>query len=350
MSSEQTGPKRKKANPDMHVLRAKSRYSQLIADTYRRIPPVLDDMAQIVGVSVPVIEVNDQRRLGKILTEGGACIVKKEGYDAELLAVGATPAHATAALTVLEKTCKVFWEAEQLGGARPLNPVEAWLMHQIYQRKYSQMESMATHQSAEDFDREIGDEEMLIRQEIVDAGKEMLEKNLVQGTWGNISVQLDDQYMLVTPSGLEYDRLTPYDIVRVDMHTMEHEGNLTPTSEKIIHAELLKSKDDVSCIIHSHPVNSSSFAAAHQPVRADDEASHAVLGGDVEVAKYGLPGSKKLAQNVIAAINENRACIMENHGMLVCGVSLEDTLEKCQTLERLAQQNIENLPIQDVTA
>ena len=84
----------------------------------------------------------------------------------------------------------------------------------------------------------------------------------MQGTWGNISVRLDDRYMLVTPSGLDYERLSPYEIVRVEIAALKYEGKIRPTSEKSIHAGVLSEFSDAQCVIHSHPVNSSVFAAA----------------------------------------------------------------------------------------
>ncbi|MBQ2747398.1 MAG: class II aldolase/adducin family protein, partial [Firmicutes bacterium] len=67
---------------------------------------------------------------------------------------------------------------------------------------------------------------------LVDYGKKLVQTGLVQGTWGNLSVRLDDTYMIVTPSGLDYLRLTPADMVKVNIETLEYEGDLKPTSEK----------------------------------------------------------------------------------------------------------------------
>jgi ribulose-5-phosphate 4-epimerase/fuculose-1-phosphate aldolase len=124
------------------------------------------------------------------------------------------------------------------------------------------------------------------------------------------------------------------------MDTLRHEGGLAPTSEKTIHAQLLKAHDDVRSIIHTHPVSASTFAAARQPIKVTERADRELLGGDVEIASYGAPGSKKLAKSVVAAIEENRAVIMENHGVLVCGESLDDALAKCELVERLAARAV----------
>ena len=86
--------------------------------------------------------------------------------------------------------------------------------------------------------------EQTLRQQLVEYGKKLVSAGLVQGTWGNISVRLDEKYMLATPSGLDYDRLTPEDMVKVEIETLKYEGNLKPTSEKGLHAAIYKKRAD----------------------------------------------------------------------------------------------------------
>ena len=64
-------------------------------------------------------------------------------------------------------------------------------------------------------------QEQKLREALVCYGVKLVEEGLVQGTWGNISVRLDDRHMLVTPSGLDYLRLTPADMVKVNIETLE---------------------------------------------------------------------------------------------------------------------------------
>ena len=65
--------------------------------------------------------------------------------------------------------------------------------------------------------------EQTLREQLVEYGIKLVESGLVQGTWGNISVRLDDKYMLTTPSGLDYTRLTAEDMVKVDIQTLKHQ-------------------------------------------------------------------------------------------------------------------------------
>jgi len=322
------------------VIRAQSFSSRAVAQKFAHIPPVLDDLAQIVGVNAQVVDVLDKTRLKKALEKSGGCLIKTGAEGLGSIAAGLSISRTAATALVLEKSARVFWDAQFLGGVKPINRIEAWLMHLVFKRKYSQIESRVAHQTPDDFLREISPDEMALRLRIVEAGKRLLARNLVQGTWGNISAKLDERFMLVTPTGLEYDLLSPWDIVRVDMHTMEYEGRLKPTSEKLIHAALLREKADVRSVIHTHPVSGSIYAATRSSLIVTDEGNRELLGGDATVAPYALPGSKRLAKAVLGAISENKACIMENHGVLVCGATLDDALEKCELLERLAERQV----------
>jgi len=128
-------------NPELNVaIWAKSASCTALAQKYTRIPPILDDMAQIIGTHAPVLDEADTSSLHKALSRGGACIVKTKTRGTGLLAAANNTAHAAAALLVLEKSAKVFLEAQQLGGAKPIKSADARRMHQAYQKTYSQLE------------------------------------------------------------------------------------------------------------------------------------------------------------------------------------------------------------------
>lgn len=321
-----------------------SHFCSLAAQNGQDIPPILDDMAQIVGVYIRVCEAKDLCQVNKVLKRHCACLtVGQDPAQCGAIATGQSLDAAYTAALVLEKASQVYMQSKYLGGAKPIGLAEAAAMHLGYRIQYSRMADAIHNRTASDFDRQIPAEEMALRRQIVQLGRELSEENLVQGTWGNISVRLDAGHMLCTPSGLNYFRIMPYDIVRVDLDTLAYEGNTKPTGEKTFHAALLFSHPDIYCIIHTHPANSSTFAATHKRIPPADAAYRALLCGDVEVAGYGFPASKKLSQNVVAAIRNNRACVMENHGMLVCGDSIADAHEKCHAAEDCARAEIERL-------
>ncbi len=174
--------------------------------------------------------------------------------------------------------------------------------------------------------------EQKLREELVEYGKKLVECGLVQGTWGNLSARLDDNYMLVTPSGLDYMRLTPDDMVKVNIASLKYDGKIKPTSEKGLHAEIYKSRPDVKAVIHTHAKYSCVFAAANKNMPVLDEYAD-TFSTPIKLGGYALPGTKKLMKNTVEALGDNFGALMANHGMVACGTSLEETFENCAKIE-----------------
>lgn len=180
-------------------------------------------------------------------------------------------------------------------------------------------------------------DELTMRQAVKDLGVRLLDENLVQGTWGNISVRIDDHTMLVTPSGLDYVALKPQDMVVLDMNILERpEGALKPTSEKGIHAGIMLARPEINCVIHSHPVNCSVYACAHATLLLKDEAHKKIFNADkIVTADYGLPGTNTLTKATTEAIGKANAVFMANHGVTCCGKTIEEALDVLRLLEQL---------------
>lgn len=319
------------------IIRTAPRFCAKAARAGRTVPPVLDDTAQIIGPSLRFCDGSDARRLAGILKRDNACLLR-DGQQSGVLAVGRTLEQALAATLIAEKSVQALDEGALIGGAKPLSKPFAWLMHRLYNAGYAKMDEKTPVLNADGFSYAISEKEMALREQVVACGKRLRAANLVQGTWGNISVRLDDTYMLVTPSGLDYERLTPYEIVRVNMQTLEYAGNIRPTTEKSIHAALLLSAPQANCVIHSHSVNCSVFAAAKQGLPVIRDEDRALLGTVVPYSKSAIPGSNRLRDAIVAAMgNDGAGCIMGNHGMLVRGVSIDNAFDQCRAMERAAR-------------
>lgn len=296
--------------------------------------PALDDMAQIIGPcckyhhSVP-------HRMG----QNAGCFVENIAGQSYCLTVGRTLYEAIVAMTVMEKSATVAILAEKLGGEKPLGGFDTRLMRFVYRKKYSKAEEKVKSDEQKGSKQKISDaiaenvakgvvapsyteKELALREGLVEYGKKLVEEGLVQGTWGNLSARLDDKYMLVTPSGLDYTRLTPQDMVKVEIATLNYEGSLKPTSEKGLHGEVYSRRPEVNAIIHTHAKYASVFAAAEKD-----------LSDEVKLAGYGLAGTKSLKNHTADALANNYGTIMSHHGMLVVGDDLETAFDNCKKLE-----------------
>lgn len=183
--------------------------------------------------------------------------------------------------------------------------------------------------------------EQEVRQLVKDSGVRLIENKLVQGTWGNISIRLDDTHMVVTPSGLDYIRLKPSDMVVVNIETMEYDSPIKPTSEKKLHAAILRERKDINAVIHSHPSYCCSVAASRVEMPVMSEEMQRLIGGSAKVAAYGLPGTKKLTEATMLGLKDRNACFMANHGMMACGKDIDEAFLVCKVLEESSRLFIE---------
>jgi L-fuculose-phosphate aldolase len=157
-----------------------------------------------------------------------------------------------------------------------------------------------------------------------------------QGSAGNISVRYQEGF-LITPSGMAYERLKPEHIVLVDL-----QGNcddaLNPSSEWRMHCDIYANRAEAGAVLHAH----STFATALSCLREDIPAFHymiAVAGGNsIRCADYALFGTQALSDNMLAALDERRACLLGTHGMICFHDNLDKALWLGIEVETLAKQ------------
>ena len=165
---------------------------------------------------------------------------------------------------------------------------------------------------------------------------------LISGTAGNVSVRLpnlDDgrDILAVTPTSKPYETLEDDDIVVVDYDVDSIEGELAPSSETLLHVGIYQARPDVEAIIHTHSVYSSVLAVACMDIPPIIDEMMIYIGGSVKVSEYGFPGTEELADNVGKALEDRNAAIILNHGMVGVGQTLEQALNVCTLVERVAQ-------------
>ncbi len=171
-------------------------------------------------------------------------------------------------------------------------------------------------------------------QAILDTGREMVSSGLVAGTWGNISVRLSDDALLITPSGLPYTELEADDLVVVNLEGEVVKGRLKPSSETKMHTAIYKQRQDVMGIVHTHSPYASVFAVTRKGLPPVMEEMAMLLGGTVQVAPYQPAGSAELAAAAVEALADRSAVFLANHGVVGVGRSLEEALLVCRIVEK----------------
>lgn len=175
---------------------------------------------------------------------------------------------------------------------------------------------------------------------IVSCGKQMFDRGLVAGTWGNISIRnASGDRIFITPSGMPYGELTPEDIVVVDAAGNVLEGK-RPSSELPLHLAIYAARTDVLAVIHTHSLYATACAVAGEDIPPCLEELVQVVGGSVDVARYALPGTNELAQNVVEALGDKTASLLSNHGAVACGPSLKEALLIAELVEKAAHIHV----------
>ncbi|MGN1165369.1 MAG: class II aldolase/adducin family protein [Lachnospiraceae bacterium] len=169
---------------------------------------------------------------------------------------------------------------------------------------------------------------------IVENGIRLYQSGLTVETWGNISVRDPETGLFyLTPSGMPYDQIVPEDVVVMDKDMNIVEGTRKPTIEYSMHIGIMNRRPDVNAIIHTHPVDSQVFACLRQDIPPVIDEAAQLLGGTVICAKYALPGTPELAENVINALGDGAACLMANHGAVCVGADIDAAFKVSTVLE-----------------
>ncbi|MEV6344306.1 class II aldolase/adducin family protein [Actinoplanes sp. NPDC051851] len=172
------------------------------------------------------------------------------------------------------------------------------------------------------------------RAAVVEAGLRLISDGLVEGTAGNVSVRFGDR-VAISPSSIPYHLVRPEDVAVLDLdgNLIGEPGTAEPSSETGLHLGVYR-QTGARAVVHHHGIRSVSVSTVvdelpplhYYVVR---------LGGAPRVAPYALYGSEKLARAVAAALDGRSAALMQNHGAVTYGGSLDEAFERARLLEWL---------------
>jgi L-fuculose-phosphate aldolase len=166
------------------------------------------------------------------------------------------------------------------------------------------------------------------RAKVIRYGQLLVEHRLIQATWGNVSLRVDEGHFLMSPSGVNYFHVLPEEVALVSLADGSYEKGLHPSSERRMHQAIYQNRPDIWAIIHTHSTNCAVFAACHADLRSDELF--------YPCAPYAVSGSTALARNVSNIMRAYDGCIMANHGFVAGADTLERALALALEAERLA--------------
>ncbi|MCP3766185.1 MULTISPECIES: class II aldolase/adducin family protein [unclassified Streptomyces] len=165
---------------------------------------------------------------------------------------------------------------------------------------------------------------------LVGAARRTVSDGFVVGTSGNVSVRVGET-VLVTPSGVPYDRLTPDDVTGVDLAGRQVLGALAPTSELPLHLAVYRTTG-ARAVVHTHAVHATAVSTLVDELPPIHYMA-AALGGPVRVAPYATYGTDELAENMLRALDGRTGCLLQNHGTVTHGTTLDQAYDRTAQLE-----------------
>ena len=194
-----------------------------------------------------------------------------------------------------------------------------------------------------------------LKQKVYDANMMLIKYNLVILTWGNVSAKSDDEkYIAIKPSGVDYEKLTPDDIVILDMNGNIIEGKLNPSTDTKTHLELYKAFSNIKGICHTHSNFATSFAQAGKKIKALGTTHADYFYGDIpctraltkeEVENDYEKNTGKVIIETFNSLDYNKiqGVLVKNHGVFTWGNSTIDAVNNALVLEELAKMNFKTL-------
>jgi L-fuculose-phosphate aldolase len=179
--------------------------------------------------------------------------------------------------------------------------------------------------------------EMQHRRHICRIGRWMYTRGHVVASEGNLSVRLDEQRILVTPSGTCKGRLKPEGLLITDLSGEVICGTGRPSSEMLMHLLYYRCRPDVHAICHGHPPTATGFAAAGRALE-EPVLPEIIAGlGKIPLASYGTPGTWELCAGLEPLVHNYDAVLLENHGVVTCGPDLGTAYQRMETVEQFAR-------------
>lgn len=176
-----------------------------------------------------------------------------------------------------------------------------------------------------------------LRQVVWEANMELPKNNLVVMTSGNVSGRDPESgYIVIKPSGVKYEKLSPDNMVIVDLDGKVIEGDLAPSVDTDTHLYIYNHRPDVFGVCHTHSTYASVFAALGRSIPAVMTAS-AMFGGEVPLGDFAYIGSADIGIEIVKKIGNKKAVIMKNHGVFTIGKDAPQAMKMAAEVEETAK-------------
>lgn len=184
--------------------------------------------------------------------------------------------------------------------------------------------------------------EQQVKEQMCDVCHKMWQLGWVAANDGNVSVKLDKDVFLATPTGISKSFITPEKIVKIDGKGNVLEGleGYRPSSEIKMHLRCYEEREDVGAVVHAHPPVATGYAVAHKSLDSYNMIETVIALGSIPVTPYGTPSTYEVPDAIAPYLGEHDAVLLMNHGALTVGADLITAYYRMETLELFAKINL----------
>ena len=182
--------------------------------------------------------------------------------------------------------------------------------------------------------------ESLYRNDIIDICQKVQAKGWVASNDGNISIRIGPNVVLCTPTGMSKGCIKEHQLIKIDLDGNKIDGELEPSSEIKMHLDVYKNKENIGAVVHAHPPFSTGFAVAG--IALDECVMPEIIMsiGSIPLAKFGLPSTPEIPENIRPYLKEHDVFLLQNHGALSIGKDVYQAYYRMESLEHFAKINL----------
>ena len=176
-----------------------------------------------------------------------------------------------------------------------------------------------------------------VKQGLIRACQLLYQQGFLTGMDGNLSVRLENDTILTTPTGRNKGWIGPDDLVLCDMNGNSFEMDKRPSTEIKMHIKVYEKRSDVKAVVHCHPVFATTYAASNKSLDGCYLTESIVAIGRVPKAELAVPSTTEIPDSIAPLIDSNDMLLLANHGALAYGVDLEAAVSRIESLEHFAK-------------
>lgn len=179
--------------------------------------------------------------------------------------------------------------------------------------------------------------ELQLRQDLVEYGRMLHAQTFVAATDGNLSVRMDNDRVMITPTGVSKGMMHADEMVIVDLDGEKLSGARQPSSEINMHLTIYRMRPEIGAVVHAHPCTATAFASAGIALDEPLCSEVVITLGAVPLAPYATTGTNELSESLRPFIPDHNAILMANHGVVTYGCDLRQAYLRMEAVEHYAK-------------